>query len=81
MYIDQLTFRCAPLAISGGPDAYTLSIGTMSAIDPIGGAGGMIFPPINCNPGGVAIGSIVRAGIAIDSFGLACAPPSLVLTP
>jgi hypothetical protein len=81
VFIDQLTFRCAPLTIGGGPDTYTLTLGAVTSIDPIGGMGGVIFPQINCMTGGVAVGSVLRAGTAIDAFGLACAPASLVLTP
>ncbi len=80
MFVDQLTFRCASLAISGGPEAYTLSIGQLTSIDPIGGAGGMLGPQINCAAGSVALGTVVRAGQAIDAFGLSCAKPALTFS-
>ena len=78
MYIDQLIFRCATLTISEDRGAYALSIGQPVSIDPIGGMGGMIGPQINCATGTLGIGTVVRAGFAIDAFGLACAKPSVV---
>jgi hypothetical protein len=77
MFVDQLTFRCASLTIAGGPDVYTLSIGQVTSIDPIGGPGGMTGPQVDCPAGSVAIGSNVRAGQAVDAFGLSCAKPTL----
>jgi hypothetical protein len=81
-YIDQLIFHCAPLTITGGPEAYTLSVGTVISIPPLGGPGGIVtFPPITCTTDAIAVGTIVRAGTAIDGFALICAAPSLVLAP
>ena len=80
MYVDQLIFRCATLTISEDRGAYTLSVGQPVAIAPIGGEGGMAGPSINCAAGTLGIGSVVRAGFAIDAFGLACAKPSVATT-
>jgi hypothetical protein len=77
MYVDQLIFRCATLTIAEDGGAYTLSLGQPRSIDPIGGEGGMPGPQINCSAGTLGIGSVVRAGFALDAFGLACAKPSV----
>jgi hypothetical protein len=77
MYVDQLIFDCAPITLVPSGDSYTLAIGGGKAIAPIGGFGGQSFPMINCPAGTVATTSIVRAGLAIDAFGLGCAPATL----
>ncbi len=76
-YVDQLTFRCAPLSISAGPNGYVLAVDRGLSIDSIGGAGGVVVPPVSCPSGAIAVGSAVRAGQAIDAFGLLCAKPTL----
>jgi hypothetical protein len=78
MYVDQLTFRCAPLTISLGPQGYALSVGTSQPVSAVGGSGGNLQGLINCADGAVVVGSVLRAGDAIDSFGVACASPTLV---
>jgi hypothetical protein len=77
MYVDQLTFSCAPITVVQGADSYSLVIGGGKSIAPIGGFGGQAYPPINCPAGAIATTSIVRAGLALDAFGLACATPTL----
>ncbi len=79
-YIDQLTFACAPLIISGTAPAFRLSIGQSEMMPMgLGGPGGAAFVPILCPAGQVAVGDAGRSGGAIDAFGLLCAPPSLVV--
>jgi len=74
MYVDQLAFRCAPLTIVETPQGYALSIGTSTQILPVGGAGGNVQRSISCPTGQLAVGSVLRAGNAIDAFGVGCAP-------
>src|SRR5262249_10139185 len=78
MWIDQLKFQCAPLTVSGGPDIYTLSIGSIGYPRmEIGGPGGSPASPITCPTGEVVVALYVNAGDFIDSFSIGCAKPSL----
>jgi hypothetical protein len=77
-YVEQLTFRCAPLTIAMGSDGYTLSTGVAVPLTSIGGSGGVPFMPISCPMGSIAAGSILRSGLSIDAFGLYCSTPSLI---
>jgi len=77
-YVEQLTFRCAPLTIATGSDGYTLSIGVAVPLTSIGGSGGVPFMPISCPTGSIATGGILRTGLSIDAFGLYCSTPSLI---
>jgi hypothetical protein len=81
MYVDQLVFRCAPLVLTRDANGYALSLGMASLIGPIGGDGGNAQRTISCPDGAIAIGSILRAGNAIDAFSLGCAVPSLKFGP
>ena len=81
MWVDQLKFLCAELAVSGGPDMYTLSVGSATPLQDIGGLGGSPAPSINCAPGEIVTTFYIHAGAAIDSFGLGCAKPSLDYEP
>jgi hypothetical protein len=81
MWVDQLRFLCAPLTISGGPDMYTLSVGSATPIGEIGGDGGGPAPSINCRSGEVVTTLLIHAGDAIDAFGIGCALPSLEFEP
>jgi hypothetical protein len=81
MYIDQLTFRCAPLTVVPGPQGYALSIGTSKATSAVGADGGNLQSTVVCPKDSVAVGSILRAGNAIDAFGFGCAPVSLAFAP
>jgi hypothetical protein len=81
MYVDQLTFRCAPLTIDNDGASFKLSIGAATALLPIGGSGGTAVGQTNCPDGQVATGNLGRQGQLIDAFGLLCATPSLVFAP
>jgi hypothetical protein len=79
-FIDALDFRCAPLTIGGTSPSFKLSLGTISTTGIIGGAtGGSGFADIDCGAGMVAVGQEPHAGAAMDSFGLVCATPTLVI--
>jgi len=67
--VDQLVFRCAPLAV--GADL-SLTIGAGTDLSPAGGNGGNAFAQTNCPAGQVATVSRPRAGDGLDAFGLAC---------
>jgi hypothetical protein len=77
MYVDQLAFRCAPLTVTSGPDGYGLALGMSKPLGGVGGQGGNVQSPITCPNDSIAVGSILRAGNAIDAFGFGCAVPSL----
>ncbi len=76
--IDQLTFVCAPLAISLQGDAYVLTVGPTSQTAAVGGTGGNAFAPTQCAAGAIATVSNLRAGDNIDAFGLGCSEVSLI---
>jgi hypothetical protein len=79
-YIDELSFVCAPLNISGTSPNFTLSIGAASAaLATLGGPGGSPFAQINCPANQIAVGQTGRSGTFIDAFGLLCAAPTLVV--
>ncbi len=75
--VDDIVFRCAPLTISGSSPNFTLSIGPVSELPPLGGLGGNPFNPIDCPAGQVAVGDEGRAAFTINAFGLLCAAVSL----
>jgi hypothetical protein len=75
--IDQIVLRCAPLVISGSSPSFTLSVGPVSELSPLGGAGGNPFDSIDCPAGQVAAGDEGRAAFTLNAFGLLCAAPSL----
>jgi len=70
--VDSLTFRCAPVTISGVPGAYVPVIGAVSNLAAIGGSGGSAFGVSDCANGQVATTVNIRAGDNIDAFGLGC---------
>jgi hypothetical protein len=72
--VDQLIFRCAPLTIVAGP---TVTVGPTDDLPAIGQTGGSPFPQTDCASGQVATVARIRAGDAIDAFGLACTAVSL----
>ncbi len=79
-FIDELSFVCAPLNISGASPNFTLSIGAPSAATALlGGPGGSPFAQINCPANQIAVRQTGRSGTFIDAFGLLCAAPSLVV--
>jgi hypothetical protein len=77
--IDQISFVCASLSISGTAPNYVLSVGTPNTLPPLGGNGGNSFGPISCPAGQVAAGNEGRAAYTINAFGLLCKTPALVL--
>jgi hypothetical protein len=80
-YIEGIVFRCAPLAISGTPGAYTLTVGMSTPVAPIGSMNGSGPITVGCANGAVATGTILRAGTAIDAFALACSTADLTFSP
>jgi hypothetical protein len=80
-FIDQLAFRCAPLTITGAAPSYAISIGTATTLTGLGGTGGNAFNTINCPNGQIAVSNTGRAQTAINAFGLACATPTIEVSP
>ena len=75
--VDQLTFRCAPL-IATFAGTWTITVGSTSDLEAIGGNGGNAFAQTDCPAGQVATIAPVRAGDGIDAFGLGCSTPIVV---
>ncbi len=79
-YMEALSFRCAPLTIGGTAPNFTLQLGAATTSAPIGDEGaGNAFDLISCAAGDVAVAQTIKAGDAIDSFGLRCAALTLVV--
>lgn len=70
--IDQMTFRCAPLSMTGINDHYELIKGASSALTPVGGNGGSNVGPIECSGKTMARVTNISAGDNIAAFGLGC---------
>jgi hypothetical protein len=66
LLVDQLAFRCAPLAATG------VDLARATTLTPVGGSGGSPMPRTECGTGMMANGAIVSQGNWIESFGLAC---------
>jgi hypothetical protein len=77
-FVDSLEFVCAPLRISNAPP-YALSIGGGTTLMRVGGPRGDKLVQAQCPRGTLTVGHSGRAGDAIDSFGLLCATPSVVV--
>jgi len=76
--INQLTFRCAPLALAEDATGFSVAIGAPAALMPIGGDGGTPFPQTDCPAGQVANRQRGRASNDLDQFGLGCAIVGLI---
>jgi hypothetical protein len=74
--IDQLTFRCAPLAITTDGATYTVTIGATTDLEPAGGNGGNAFTRVDCAAGQIASVARLRAGDGLDAIGLGCSTPT-----
>ncbi len=68
--LDQLSVRCAALTLSGT----TVTVGTPSNLEPVGGDGGDAFPRTDCDPGMIAVATNIAVRNWISGFGLLCAP-------
>src|SRR5579859_754092 len=77
--IDQIAIVCARIVISGTYPHYRLSLGEPEQRPPIGNGGGAPFDAIACPAGQVAVGHEGRAATIVNTFGLLCAAPVLVL--
>lgn len=77
--IDQLAMVCAPLLIGGSYPNYQLSLGELAVQPGIGNLGGAPFDQISCPVGQVAVGHEGRAATIVNTLGLLCAAPALVL--
>jgi hypothetical protein len=78
-FIDSIAFTCAPLEITTEAESYTLSIGPSVSLPAIGGPRGMTLTDARCPAGSIAVGHAGKAGRDINSFGLLCGTPSLVV--
>jgi hypothetical protein len=79
-YIEAIQFRCAPLVISGTSPSFAVAPGTVTTIGPLGAAtAGTTFAAIDCPAGQIAVAQAPNAGSAIDSFGMVCRTPMLVV--
>jgi hypothetical protein len=78
-FIDSIAFSCAPLVVSSTLSGYSLSLGAKTTMSSIGGPRGMTFTQAECAPDAVAVGHTGKAGRDINSFGLLCGTPALVI--
>jgi hypothetical protein len=70
---DQLSFGCAPLAITKVDESYRVSVGSVTFLGAVGGNGGSAFQD-GCPSGAVATGNkITDENGFIGAFGLVCA--------
>jgi hypothetical protein len=77
--IDQLVLYCAPLQLSGSSGSYSVSLGTVVSLPPIGGNGGSAFPREDCPPDQVARGSSGQSGDLIDALAVTCSTQIVVV--
>jgi hypothetical protein len=73
-YVDQLSFRCAPLASADGT---TVTVGPITTLPPAGGDNGSVFPTTDCPSGQVAKGSHFRADNFPRAFSMVCGVPTV----
>jgi len=85
LWMDSVDVRCAPLSILGASPKFVLVVGTAAKAGTIGGpTGGSPFDPLECAPGDLAVGQIIRtlySGAVLGAFGLQCATASISLGP
>jgi len=85
LWMDSVDVRCAPLSISGVAPNFALVVGTPTKAGTIGGpSGGSPFDPLQCAPGDLAVGQIIRtinAGTLLGAFGVECATASIKVGP
>ena len=80
VYMEALSFRCAPLTIAGSAPNFTLQIGNATDSGMVGDENtGTAFAAINCAAGQVAVSQVLNAAAAVDNFGLRCAALTLVV--
>ena len=72
LVIDQLTIHCAPVELTDDGTFISVGTGDVVELQTVGGDGGEEFDDITCSDGYVATVANIRAGNAIDSFGLTC---------
>ncbi|MCH9682475.1 MAG: DUF4215 domain-containing protein [Deltaproteobacteria bacterium] len=77
-WLDQLFLRCAPLTVADQGSAWSLEIGAVTDLMPVGSPGGNVFGAATCPANAVATISNIRHGEWIDAFGLTCMPISLL---
>lgn len=75
--IDRLFVRCADFTVSGELGSLVFTTGAPYELALVGGNGGAPFPSRDCPTDEVATVTHIRAGLAIDAFGLGCAVPSV----
>ncbi len=75
--VDSLALFCAPMSVDGrgSRDVVVHQLGDAHLQAQIGGSGGTFFGAHGCPPESVARGAVIRAGAAIDAFGLLCNDP------
>ena len=80
MYMEALSFRCAPLSVAGNAPNFTLQFGNATDSALVGDENtGTNFAAINCAAGQAAVSQVMNAAAAVDNFGLACAALTLVV--
>ena len=77
--LNQISFTCAPLAVSRTEVGYAVSLGATQVTEPSGGSGGRTFKDA-CSDGQIARGNNIfisnnGARGVVESFGLICGAP------
>jgi hypothetical protein len=76
LYMDQLTFSCAPLSVD--PQGRTISVGNAGPLASAGDTGGTAFADSFCPAGEVAVAARTHENFYIDGLALVCGTPTVV---
>jgi hypothetical protein len=70
-WVDQLSFRCAPLVLAN--DDKAVALGDVTPLGPVGGGGGSPHGVTDCGPATVAVGSLSLRDPSLMKLSLLCA--------
>jgi hypothetical protein len=77
-YVFGLALRCTPLLVNGSSSTgYAFALGTVTTTTTLGGPGGTAFGATDCAAGNITSGVAIRAGEALDNYGMRCSNVAL----
>jgi hypothetical protein len=76
--LDQIAFVCAAWSAKPSGSGEAMTMGATDTLTSVGGDGGTPYQHA-CPPGELARGSTGGSGLWVDSFGLVCGTPSIVI--
>ncbi|APR75959.1 Hypothetical protein A7982_01306 [Minicystis rosea] len=79
-YLSRLAIRCAPLVVTGLPDAPATARGAITTMSSLGDGlddGAVPIAAIDCPEGQVAVATRGQSVAVVDALGLGCAPPTI----